>query len=388
MATNGSVGPTGAREGPNQLEIGGGSGRDEPLCPAGTGLCGVSLAAVLFLALLVSCLMDSIHKIQEGSVGIYFKQGALLESLTDPGIHYHAPFITRMVEITIRPETYIMDPIRCITKDGIENTFYKISVISSINRSNVVSLIRTYGANIKNTLVYDRINEELRTFCANHSIDEVYNEKFLDVVIYIKRQIEVSITRLGEDGIRILNVVVPKPDIPEDIANNYKMVKVQWTEQLVSIQKQKTEKIKKETEKIKAILDAEKEREVLQINISKEILQKQGEQTLAGIQNNITKSIAENGANIAAYRMEKEAEANEKLYTEKSDFYFWIFMIITVFCVVGAQIYLLFAQVHQAGHGKGPDQQHKTVFLGGKLTNWRSSTENNELKHREINKGN
>jgi hypothetical protein len=53
---------------------------------------------------------------------------------------------------------------------------------------------------------------------------------------------------------RILNIMIPKPDIPEDIALNYKLVKVQWTEQLVSIQKQKTERIKKETEKIKVVI--------------------------------------------------------------------------------------------------------------------------------------
>ena len=60
-----------------------------------------------------------------------------------------------------------------------------------------------------------------------------------------------SITRLGEDGIEVLNLVVPKPEIPEDIAHNYKQVKVQWTEQLVAAQTQKTEEIKKKTELVK-----------------------------------------------------------------------------------------------------------------------------------------
>ena len=60
-----------------------------------------------------------------------------------------------------------------------------------------------------------------------------------------------SIVRLGEDGIEILNLVVPKPEIPADIAHNYKQVKVQWTEQLVANQTQKTEEIRKKTELIK-----------------------------------------------------------------------------------------------------------------------------------------
>ena len=48
-------------------------------------------------------------------------------------------------------------------------------------------------------------------------------------------------------------------------------MKVEWTEQLVARQKQETEKIRKETQNIKAILDAERERQVQAIATSKHI---------------------------------------------------------------------------------------------------------------------
>merc|ERR1719242_1665360 len=99
--------------------------------------------------------------------------------------------------------------------------------------------------------------------------------------------------RLGEEGIigvKILNLVIPKPDIPSDIAANYKAVKVQWTEQLVATQQQKTEKIKKETE---------------------------GEQKRNAIQNEIIKDREQNLANITAYAKEKAAEANKLLFTDE-----------------------------------------------------------------------
>ena len=69
-----------------------------------------------------------------------------------------------------------------------------------------------------------------------------------------------NVNRLGKVGdddepaIEILNLVVPKPDIPHDIAQNYKKVKGQWTEQLVATQEKKTEEIKKETELMKVRL--------------------------------------------------------------------------------------------------------------------------------------
>ena len=48
-------------------------------------------------------------------------------------------------------------------------------------------------------------------------------------------------------------------------------VKVEWTEQLVAKQKQITQQILKETEKIKAISDAEREKEVKTIQIKQKI---------------------------------------------------------------------------------------------------------------------
>ncbi len=47
----------------------------------------------------------------------------------------------------------------------------------------------------------------------------------------------------------------------------YLQVKVQWTEQLVAVQKQKTEKIVKETQAMMAVADAEREKAVLEIEV-------------------------------------------------------------------------------------------------------------------------
>ena len=63
----------------------------------------------------------------------------------------------------------------------------------------------------------------------------------------------------------------------QDIAQNYQAVKVQWTKQLVAKQEQKTQEILKETENLKATKDAEREKNVEEIQLQKELLQKQKE---------------------------------------------------------------------------------------------------------------
>ena len=41
----------------------------------------------------------------------------------------------------------------------------------------------------------------------------------------MKKELIDSIDRLGKGGLEVLNLVIPKPRIPADIANNYKQVK-------------------------------------------------------------------------------------------------------------------------------------------------------------------
>lgn len=307
------------------MEEGGGEVPNQQVMFGGAGGHSVSSAKIklaigggifLFVIVLTAVIIvDSVHTIEEGNVGIYFVQGALDDTYTMPGVHWSVPFVTVIEEITIRPQTETLDVITTVTRDGIQNTFKNIQVLSNVEVQQMIPLIKKFGMDFRRALVYDRVSEELRTFCANHTIDEVYNTMFLDIVANVKRNVEISIERLGDNGIKLLNLVIPKPDIPRDIAANYKAVKVQWTEQLVATQQQKTEKIKKETESIKALLDAEREKDVLEIELQKQLLKKEREKEVNDLEIQIIKSREENQANVDAYKKEKEAEANKNLYS-------------------------------------------------------------------------
>lgn len=272
---------------------------------------------VVILSIIIACIADSYHKINEGNVGIYFKYGALMDRVTLPGVHFMQPFVSDYEEIKIRPHTDTLDPIVSVTKDGIQNTFKDIQIITRIKMDKLIPMAKQYGLEFKDALVFDRIKEELRIYCANHTIDEVYNTKFLEIVTKVKENVITSIDRLANEGIEILNLVIPKPDIPQDIAHNYKQVKVQWTEQLVATQQQKTETIKKETESIKAIADAKRNKAVLEIKIKERVLDKEGDEKISTINNEIVKKKEENLANIEKYKIEKQAEANKALYTQE-----------------------------------------------------------------------
>ena len=156
-------------EAPNPALFGhGGNGSGTKLKLAIGG--GIFLFVIVFSAVII---VDSVHTIEEGNVGIYFVQGALDDTYTLPGVHWSIPFVTVIEEITIRPQTETLDMISTVTRDGIQNTFHNIQVLSNVDVAGLIPLIKKFGMGFRRALVYDRVSEELKTFCANHTIDEV-----------------------------------------------------------------------------------------------------------------------------------------------------------------------------------------------------------------------
>jgi hypothetical protein len=86
--------------------------------------CG-GLAAVIAIVV-IAMIVDSAHVIDEGTIGIYFVQGALIDETSMPGVHWAAPFVTEVTEVTIRPQTDTLEPVTVVTRDGIQNTFNDI----------------------------------------------------------------------------------------------------------------------------------------------------------------------------------------------------------------------------------------------------------------------
>merc|ERR1711983_284097 len=126
-----------------------------------------------------------------------------------------------------------------------------------------------------------------------------------------------NIERLAQGKIEILNLIIPKPKIPEDIAANYQRVKVEWTEKIVAEKEQEKIQVRKETEELKAIADANRLKAVKKIDIEKQILQKEAEKNISAIENERYRLEEESKANVLKYKKEKEAEGNKLVFTDE-----------------------------------------------------------------------
>jgi hypothetical protein len=72
--------------------------------------------------------------------------------------------------------------IPCGTKGGVMISFEKIEVVNRLNKEYVYDTILEFGVSYDKTWIYDKIHHEINQFCSSHSLQEVYIDKFDQVV--------------------------------------------------------------------------------------------------------------------------------------------------------------------------------------------------------------
>ena len=91
----------------------------------GTVICAVCTTVVVALALTIGMLAHSLHHIDEGHVGVYFKYGALGDSLGFPGLNTMTPWVSTYEQITVRPLSEKLYTFTAVTKDAIPITIWE-----------------------------------------------------------------------------------------------------------------------------------------------------------------------------------------------------------------------------------------------------------------------
>ena len=85
--------------------------------------------AVVIVGVAIAVFVSSVHIIREGFVGIYFRNGALLDTVGSPGMHFSIPFITRVEEVDVRLATETIPDVEISTNDGVVASFVDVQVI-------------------------------------------------------------------------------------------------------------------------------------------------------------------------------------------------------------------------------------------------------------------
>lgn len=271
---------------------------------------GLGGAVALVLALGALTISMTIHQINQGYVGIYYRGGALLKETTGPGFHIMMPFLTsvKMVQVTLQTDEVANVP--CGTSGGVMIYFERIEVVNILTKQSVHDTVEAYGVDYDKPLIFDKVHHELNQFCSSHSLQQVYVDEFDQIDENLKSALQADLTQMAP-GLLVQAVRVTKPKIPSNIQQDYVEMEGEKTKLLIATQRQKVIEKEAETDRKRAIIQAEKESEIAKITNEARVAEKSATQRVAKIEDEMHLSRQMAQADAEFYRSQKVAEANK-----------------------------------------------------------------------------
>ncbi|XP_020491987.1 erlin-2 [Labrus bergylta] len=257
-----------------------------------------------------AALLASVHKIDEGHTGVYYRGGALLTTTSSPGFHLMLPFITTYKSVQTTIQTDEVKNVPCGTSGGVMIYFDRIEVVNYLVPSAVFDIVRNFTADYDKALIFNKVHHELNQFCSVHSLQEVYIGLFDQIDENLKLTLQEDLTAMAP-GLIIQAVRVTKPNIPESIRRNYELMESEKTKLLISQQTQKVVEKEAETERIKAVIEAEKMAQVAEIKFGQKVMEKETEKTISEIEDRAYLARQRAKADAEFYMSQKAAEANK-----------------------------------------------------------------------------
>lgn len=258
----------------------------------------------------------ALHRVDEGHVAVYYRGGALLQDIAFPGFHMMMPILTSHKTIQTTLQTDEVKDVPCGTSGGVMIYFERIEVVNVLDRGAVYDIVRNFTADYDKPLIFDKVHHELNQFCSAHTLQEVYIDLFDKIDENLKFALQGDLSEMAP-GLNVISVRVTKPKIPEAIRKNYELMESEKTKLLISTQRQRVVEKEAETERKKAVIEAEKESHVAKIQFERMIMEKEMVQKNNEIEDTIHLAREKAKTDAEFYRIQKQAEANKLLYTQE-----------------------------------------------------------------------
>jgi len=276
----------------------------------------ILIASGVAVSLFVVAFNSAIHKIEEGHVGVYYRGGALLDTTSNPGFHMMVPFLTTFRSIQVTLQTDEVKNVPCGTSGGVMIYFDRIEVVNILQSVAVYDIVRNYTADYDKALIFNKVHHELNQFCSIHSLQDVYIDLFDQIDENLKTALQRDLNEFAP-GLYVQAVRVTKPKIPETIRRNYELMEGEKTKLMISVQKQKVVEKDAETDRKKAIIEAEKNQQVAKINFDQKIMEKESLKKMSTIEDEMFFNREKMRADAEYYTKQKLAEGHNLLLTKE-----------------------------------------------------------------------
>lgn len=277
----------------------------------------LAVFVVFFVAIFVLLYaFGGYHQIPQGHVGVYFRGGALLSHIEEPGFHTMLPVVTSMVPVQVTIQTDSVNDIPCGTSGGVMILFDKVEVVNRLKKDYVYETVKNYTVHYDQTWIFDKIHHEINQFCSSHSLQEVYITLFDTLDEHLQGALQADCNQWAP-GIEIIAVRVTKPRVPDKIVQGFVQIENEKTQLKISEQEQHVAQKRAETKRKEATIQAEAEQEVAEIQLRIQVSNQEAKARMQAIEDSIHLNSEKVKAEAAFYHKTQEALANEILLTPR-----------------------------------------------------------------------
>merc|ERR1719270_1162113 len=192
------------------------------------------------------------------------------------------PVLTSVRNIQTTLQTDEVKNVPCGTSGGVMIYFDRIEVVNVLQHTAVYDIVKNYTADYDKALIFNKVHHELNQFCSGHTLQEVYIELFDQIDENLKNALQADLLEMAP-GLQVQAVRVTKPKIPESIRKNFELMEAEKSKLLISQQRQKVVEKEAETERKKAVIEAEKAAQVNKIQYEAKIMEKESMQKMEKI---------------------------------------------------------------------------------------------------------
>ncbi len=128
---------------------------------------------LVVLGVVVAFIASGMHQVPEGHIAMYWRGGALLDQVSEPGWHWAPPMVTTRDFVQLTMQTDTVRDVPCGTSTGVIIYFDRIDVVNQLDRQKAHSTVKRFGVHYDRTFVFDKIAHEINQFCSTHTLHEV-----------------------------------------------------------------------------------------------------------------------------------------------------------------------------------------------------------------------
>eukprot|EP00929_Paragymnodinium_shiwhaense_P091349 TRINITY_DN51336_c0_g1_i1.p1 TRINITY_DN51336_c0_g1~~TRINITY_DN51336_c0_g1_i1.p1 ORF type:complete len:331 (+),score=76.86 TRINITY_DN51336_c0_g1_i1:100-1092(+) len=272
----------------------------------------LTVAGIIVLA--IALVLNGLHSVGEGHVGLYWRGGALLDRITEPGLHWKVPIIDNYAEIQVTVQTDSVSNIPCGTSGGVVIMFERVEVVNKLQKAFARDTVANYTIAYDKLWIFDKVHHEINQFCSKHTLHEVAISLFDQIDEQLVQALRAD-CELHAPGIEILAVRVTKPQVPTAIRQEFDKREAAIASLKVAEEQRLVIEATAATEARKKTIEAQRDADVAIIHSEREVAQQRAQKEMEAIKDEMHLAKHKALADAEAYKLRQQADANRLLLT-------------------------------------------------------------------------